>query len=89
MSYEELINKNGSLEIDTLLRFDGNNDKVFSFLHLAEKANCTVIFRNENIIVDPKEHTPIEKNMLICFYNFLYENTEIIKNFYTGLCLIK
>ena len=37
MNYEELINKNGSLEIDTLLRFDGNNDKVFSFLHLAEK----------------------------------------------------
>lgn len=88
MNYEELIIKNGCLQIDTLLRFEGDNTRVFSFLCLAEKANCTVIFSNENIVIDPKEKKNTETNLLISFYNEMYQNPEILKNYISGLCMI-
>ena len=87
MIYEDLLTENGSLQIDTLLRFEGETD-VFAFLYLAGQKNCTIIFENEGITVKPKGKDP-KTTMSILIYNMLYNNPEFVKNYYNGLVILK
>ena len=52
MEHVELIVKNGVVRIPSIFMFE-YFDYLMSFLNHAKKANCTVVFENERIEVEP------------------------------------
>lgn len=54
MNHLELIVKDGTIRIPSIFMFEHFED-VTIFLNNAKKANCTVIFDNENMTVVPGE----------------------------------
>lgn len=54
MNHLELIVKDGTIRIPSIFLFEHFED-VTTFLNDAKKANCTVIFDNENMTVVPGE----------------------------------
>lgn len=52
MDHVELIVKNGTVRIPSVFMF-GHFEDVTIFLNRAKEANCTVIFENENMVVEP------------------------------------
>lgn len=71
----------GVLEIDTILRID-SPDKVFAMLYVAEKMNCVVKFKNEDITVMPNgnqdEFAKIKQTMSITMFYYFHDNYEKI-----------
>ena len=60
--HKELIVENSEIHIPSIFMFDEGIDKLYAFLYACEKANCTVIFDNESVVID--ENSPYNFNDL-------------------------
>ena len=48
----ESIQENTTIHIPSLFMFQ-SNEELYPFLHVCKEYNCTVIFDNENLIIEP------------------------------------
>ena len=55
MNHSELITKDGTVKIPSIFMFEDWID-IEPFLTHARKMNCTVIFENEHLIVEPGDY---------------------------------
>lgn len=79
--FKELFIEEGQhIEVESIFEFHGKAEEVFAFLHLAERYNCTIYFKNEDITVKP-EHD-FSKSILINMYCYFYNNQKIADDFY-------
>lgn len=81
LPYADKLVRDGVLEIDTILRID-SPDKVFAMLYVAEKMNCVVKFKNEDITVMPNrdqdEFATIKLTMSITTFYYFHDNYKEI-----------
>ena len=81
LPYADKLVQDGTLEIDTILRIS-DADKVFAMLFVAEKMNCVVKFKNEDITIIPKESQDefkkIAQTMSIAMFFYFHDNYEKI-----------
>lgn len=75
MDHLELIVKNGTVRIPSIFMFEHFED-VTIFLDHAKKANCTVIFENENVEVAPN-NDDFGTRAKIHIYSAMIANREI------------
>ena len=89
LPHHELIEENKTIILRSVFDFKGGNEELFPFLLGCEQKNCTVVFKNEDITVCPKERMGDGgQNMLLSFYMLLGQNTKIATDYlrYLGLC---
>ena len=79
MQGEELIVKNGSITLRSMLDFGGFFE-IKRFLEACHSANCTVTFVNEEIVIFLNEYDAA-KDALIFIYGTLAERHSIIEKY--------
>ena len=77
MQGEELIVKNGSITLRSMLDFGGFLG-IKRFLEACHSENCTVTFANEEIVIFPNEYDAA-KDALVFIYGTLAERHSIIE----------
>lgn len=75
MQGEELIVKNGSITLRSMLDFGGFLE-IKRFLEVCHSENCTVTFANEEIVIFPNEY-----DALVFIYGTLAERHSIIEKY--------
>lgn len=79
MQGEELIVKNGSITLRSMLDFGGFLE-IKQFLKVCHCENCTVYFANEEIVIFPNEYDAA-KDALVFIYGTLAERHSIIEKY--------
>ena len=79
MQGEELIVKNGSITLRSMLDFGGFLE-IKRFLEVCHSENCTVAFANEEIVIFPKEYDAA-KDALVFICGTLAERHGIIEKY--------
>lgn len=74
MNHLELIVKDGTVTIPSIFMFE---DWIYidPFLNLARNMNCTVIFENENLVVEPNNYERVRH--MIGVYRTIISYPEI------------
>lgn len=62
MNHLEIIVKDGTVRIPSIFMFEDWID-VEPFLAHARKMNCTVVFENENITVEPNDYDSVRRKI--------------------------
>lgn len=78
MQGEELIVKNGSITLRSMLDFGGFLE-IKRFLEACHSENCTVTFANEEIVIFPNDYSS-SKDALVFIYGMIAEDSRIFKN---------
>lgn len=85
---EEDVVENGVLQIDTVFRMSDIRE-IFALAHLADKKNCILIFKNEDITFKPHEETTFEQTLdLIIYFSLRNNNKQYIWNYHQALELL-
>lgn len=79
MQGEELMVKNGSITLRSMLDFGGFLE-IKRFLEVCHSENCTVTFANEEIVIFPNEYDAA-KDALVFIYGTLAERHSIIEKY--------
>lgn len=77
MHGEELIVKNGSITLRSMLDFGGFLE-IKQFLEVCRYENCTVTFANEELVIFPNEYDAA-KDALVFIYGMIAEDSRIFK----------
>ena len=85
--FEGLTVENGTIKIDTIGRFHGDDTELFAYLHEAVTRHNTVIFENEGIVIDGK--ADFKQNMELILHNHLWRNPEIVRKYYEGVKILE
>ena len=62
MNHLEIIVKDGTVRIPSIFMFEDWID-IEPFLTHARKMNCTVVFENENITVEPNDYESVRRKI--------------------------
>mgnify|MGYP003313121726 CR=1 FL=1 len=62
MNHLDLIVKDGTITIPSIFMFEDWID-IDPFIRQARKMNCTVIFENENLIVNPNDYESARRHI--------------------------
>lgn len=79
MKAEDLIVKDGSITLRSMLDFGGFLE-IKQFLEACHSENCTVTFANEEIVIFPNEYDAA-KDALVFIYGTLAERHSIIEKY--------
>lgn len=79
MQGEELIVKNGSITLRSMLDFGGFLE-IKQFLEVCHSENCTVTFANEEIVIFPDEYDAA-KDAFVFIYGTLAERHDVIEKY--------
>ena len=58
MNHLELIVKDGTVTIPSIFMFEDWVD-IDPFIEQARKMNCTIVFENENLVIEPKNYNSV------------------------------
>lgn len=73
VQFVEYIVPNGVVEIPSIFMFnENNNGDLFLFRKACKEANCTIVFKNENLTISPDEDDTI-KNLKVVIYHAMAE----------------
>ena len=78
MKAEDLIVKDGSITLRSMLDFGGLLE-IKRFLEACHSENCTVTFANEEIVIFPNDYSS-SKDALVFIYGMIAEDSRIFKN---------
>lgn len=78
MKAEDLIVKDGSITLRSMLDFGGFLE-IKRFLEACHSENCTVTFANEEIVIFPNDYSS-SKDALVFIYGMIAEDSRIFKN---------
>lgn len=70
----DLVKENETVVLPSVFDFKGGFSEIYPFLHVCEVYNCTVIFENEDIIMEPKGD--IANKVKLSVYAMLIENPK-------------
>ena len=77
--YSSLIRENEVISIPSIFMFHDGCEECMPFLYACKKANCTVLFENEDIIVRPSSSP--EEDFLVSLY-LSYAKSPTLPNHY-------
>lgn len=79
MKAEDLIVKDGSITLRSMLDFGGFLE-IKRFLEACHSENCTVTFANEEIVIFPNDYDA-SKDALVFIYGTLAERHDVIEKY--------
>lgn len=89
LPYADFVKDNETITLRSIFDFTGGCDELFLFLYACEQRNCTVFFKNEEIVVAPKDKDQTNINLLLSMYATLgAKNSKIAKDYIRYLCKI-
>lgn len=77
----ELIRENETIKLFSVFDFNGGAEELFSFLFGCKKLNCTVVFENEGITINPNNDGDTEQNLLLSFYAMIAKEPKIANDY--------
>ena len=79
----ELIVPRGHIILKSIYQF-ASTEEVFAFLHVCEKADCSVYFRNEDISVNKMGVMSVPE-IAIAMYMHLKDNPKMVEDYFRFL----
>lgn len=74
MNYLELIVKDGTVTIPSIFMFEDWLD-IDPFITQARKMNCTIVFENENLVVEPNNYESVSHYINV--YRIMVSHREL------------
>lgn len=89
LQYHNLIKEDQTIELRSIFDFKGGSEELFPFLYGCEKKNCTVIFKNESIVVKPKDENKALQSIQLSLYALIAKEPKIVEEYVRYLMLCK
>jgi hypothetical protein len=90
LPHYDLIRENQTVELRSIFDFKGGNEELFPFLYGCQKKNCTVVFKNENITVKPKnDENKTAQSIQLSLYALIAKEPKIVEEYIRYLMLCK
>ena len=74
MNHSELIVKDGEVRIPSIFMFE-DWVMIDPFIEQARKMNCTIVFENENLVVEPNNYNSVSHYINV--YRIMVSNREL------------